>query len=109
MGPIHPLKRPGLIGNYCPLLWPPKLGDKIVCHGRCRFHHLACCHDSRGHFWDFYKDFYRDFYNTYVLGDFRQNWLNIGPNRSGMPPDHSWTLLGHFWKKIVGRQKHPKS
>ena len=25
----------------------------------------------------------------------------MGPDRSGMPPDHSQTLLGHFWKKIL--------
>ena len=44
------------------------------------------------------SNFYIDFYNNYVLGDFRQNGSNMGPDRSGMPPEHSQTLLGHFWK-----------
>ena len=29
-----------------------------------------------------------------------EKYLNIGPGRSGMPPDHSQTLLDDFWKKI---------
>ena len=60
----------------------------------------------------FYRDLYRDFYNNYVLGDFRQNWSNMGPNRSGMPPEHSQTRLGHFWKKsffVKNLEKRPKS
>ena len=35
-----------------------------------------------------------------MLIDFNGNGLNIGPDRSGMPPDHSQTLLGDFWKKL---------
>ena len=34
--------------------------------------------------------------NGYVLIDFNRN---ICPNRSGMLPEHSQTLLGHFWEK----------
>ena len=52
-----------------------------------------------------------DFYNNYVLGDFRQNLSNMGPNRSGMPPEHSQTLLGHFWKNsffVKKLEKCPK-
>ena len=26
----------------------------------------------------------------------RRNLLNMGPDKSGMPPDHSQTLLDHF-------------
>ena len=53
-----------------------------------------------------------DLCNNYVLGDFRQNWSNMGPNRSGMPPEHSQTRLGHFWKKsffVKNLEKRPKS
>ena len=32
---------------------------------------------------------------------FCQNRSNMGPNRSGMPPDHSQTLLGIFCKKYA--------
>ena len=45
----------------------------------------------------------RGYYNNCVWGAclflFCQNGLDIGPNRSGMPPDHSQTLLGHFLRK----------
>ena len=44
------------------------------------------------------SNFYMDFSNNYVLGDFRQNGSNMGPDRSGMPPEHSQARLGHFWK-----------
>ena len=48
-------------------------------------------------------DFYIDFHNYYyVVRDFHVvvclNGTNMGPTRSGMVPDHSQTLLGHFWK-----------
>ena len=36
----------------------------------------------------------------------------MGPNRSGMPPEHSQTRLGHFWKKsffVKNLEKRPKS
>ena len=33
------------------------------------------------------------------LFDFNRNGLNIDPKRSGMSPDHSQTLLGHFREK----------
>ena len=39
--------------------------------------------------------------NNYVLGDFLQNGLNMGPDSSGMPLEHSQTLLDHFWKNDV--------
>ena len=51
------------------------------------------------------SNFYRDLYNNYFLGDFRQNWLNMGPDRSGMLPEHSQTLLGHFWKNRFSDNK----
>ena len=36
--------------------------------------------------------------------DFNGNCLNIVPGRSGMPPDHSQTLLGDVWKKYFSIQ-----
>ena len=47
-------------------------------------------------------------YNNYVLFDFHQNGSNTGPHKSGMPPEHSQTLLGHFWKRAFF-VKNPKN
>ena len=39
---------------------------------------------------------------------FCQNGSNIGPNRSGMLPDHPQTLVGHFCKKTFVRRQTAK-
>ena len=39
----------------------------------------------------------------YISIDFNGNCLNIGPGRSGVPPDHSQTLLGDFCKIVPAK------
>ena len=41
-----------------------------------------------------------------IVDDFRKNGSNMTRNRLGMPPEHSQTLLGHFWEKSFFNKKY---
>ena len=52
---------------------------------------------------DFYRDFYRNCPNIVFQAIVDRNGSKIVQNRSGMVPDTSRTLPGHFWDETFVR------